>query len=138
GPAKRRVGGLEADSGRLGQHRVVQTQPGRPQPRTGRAAVWGPVPVPASTVPVSTVPASAIQAGTAQASTAQEGTVEARPSRYPQTSSAAAIASWAATGSSASADTTAAGTIQPSPGWASMNLTSRWPCGRTGGNKVDR
>ena len=40
--------------------------------------------------------------------------------------------------SSSSAATTAAGTIHPSPACASITRYSRWPRGRTGGNRVDR
>ena len=98
--------------------------PGRPGPRRAARShgPGGPLPVPGR------------RARPGQHRPSQH---RARPASR-QTGSAAAIAGWAATGSSASADTTAAGTIQPSPGCASMTRTSRWPRGRTGGNSVDR
>src|SRR5262249_22904836 len=52
--------------------------------------------------------------------------------------SAAAMACCDAASSSSSAATTAAGTTQPSPGCASMTRYSRWPRGRTGGNRGDK
>src|SRR5215831_520295 len=55
-----------------------------------------------------------------------------------QRPSAASMACWEAASSSSSAATTAAGTIHPSPAWASITRYSRWPRGRTGGNSVDR
>jgi len=51
---------------------------------------------------------------------------------------AAAIAASDARASSSSALVTASGTIQPSRGCASIIRSSRCPCGRTGGNSVDK
>ena len=114
-PGQRRLGGLEALHADVPDDWVGGTVPRRPLP--GAAAI-----------PARPAASAGLVAEVAAARGAR---------RVPE-GFRGVIAACDAASSSSSAVTTAAGTIQPSPAWASMTRYSRWPRGRTGGNSVDR